>query len=61
MIKVTIETHDIIIGKSTSGGGNKVDNWHLVHLINDVVRAFDKAETETSYRIRENLIGELSK
>ncbi len=61
MIRVTVETPEINVGKTCPGGDNWVPNYWVVKMIDDVVRAMDAATTAQSYKVRENLIEALSK
>jgi len=61
MIRVTVETPEINVGKTCPGGDNWVPNYWVVKMLDDVVRAMDAATGPQHYKIRENLIEALSK
>ncbi len=52
MIKVSIETPVVNIGKQCPGGDNWVPNYWVVQLLNDVVRALDMATPKEGYAER---------
>lgn len=59
MAKVTIET-DTLTLSHTSGGQGLVEQWHVVKLVDSLVRALESVEP-TNYNIREHLIEALQK
>ena len=61
MIRVSIETPVVNVGKTSPGGQNWVPNYWVVQLLNNVVRALDMATPNEGYKVREHLIEELSR
>ena len=59
MAKVTIETDTLTLSHTSSGQG-LVDQWHVVKLIDSLVRALEVA-VPSNYNMREHLIEVLSK
>jgi len=60
MVEISIKTCELDVGKR-GGGGNFVDNYWVVKLLDDVVRALDVATPDSCYNVRSHLIEALSK
>lgn len=58
--KVTIETDDLTLSKQAGGKGIIDEAW-VVHLIVDLVEAFDAANKHRGYNVRNHLVEELLK
>jgi hypothetical protein len=55
--RVTIETNELTLS-NTAAGGNYVEPWHVVKLIDTLVRAMDVAHPTAGkhYNVREHLL-----
>jgi hypothetical protein len=62
MAKVTIETNELTLS-NVSAGGNYVEPWHVVQLIDKLVRAMDAAHPAAGqhYNVRLHLMTALEK